>query len=287
MSKLKHVVKTKDKDGKDIELAILLPSAQVKQKAQMIRARTWADAVKNGVIMREVLDQHLREQGLWDDKREADFKRIRDELLANKLKLDSGGIRKSEGRTIALKMASLRNEYSNLLSQRNRVDNNTADAIADQAQFNYLVAACTVYDDSKKPYFTVTGFDPSLDAYIERATEQAAQDCANKLAEVMYGTEEDIDSKLPENEFLRKYGFADDKNRLINANGDLIDEDGRLINENGRFINKAGEYVDKNGTRVDEDGNYIVEFKPFLDDEEEPSAEASEEKEAAPDSETE
>lgn len=273
MAKLKHVVKTKDKDGKDLELAILTPSAQVKQRAQVIRARTWGDAVKNDVIMREVLDTYLRKQGLWDDAREAEYRRIRDALLENKLKLDAGGIRKSEGRKIALEIRKLRNEYGNLLSQRNRVDSNTADAIADQAQFNFMVAACTVYNDTQKPYFTLTGFDPSLDAYIERIEEEASRDVATKLAEVMYGNEDDLDNKLPENEFLRKYGFADEKNRLINKDGKLIDEDGRLINDDGRYINEAGEYTDKDGKPVDKDGNYIVEFKPFLDDEEDEPAE--------------
>jgi hypothetical protein len=271
MAKLKHVVKTKDKSGAELELAILTPSAHVKQKAQMIRARTWAEAVKNDVIMREVLDTYLRKQGLWDDDREAEYRRIRDALLDNKLKLDSGGIRKSEAKKIALEMRRLRGEYGQLLSQRSRVDNNTADAIADQAQFNFLVAACTVYNDTQKPYFTLNGFDPSLDAYIERGEEEATRDVANKLAEVMYGSEEDLDSKLPENEFLRKYGFADEKNRLIDNQKRLIDEDGRLINEEGRYINEAGEFIDKDGKRVDADGNYVVTFVPFLDDEDEPA----------------
>lgn len=282
MAKLKHVVKTKDKEGKEIELAILTPSAQVKQKAEMIRAKVWADAVKAGVIMREVLDTHLRSQGLWDDTREKEYERIRDALLANKVKLSAGGIRKSEGRQIALEMRKLRLEYSQLLSQRNRVDRNTADAIADQAQFNYLVAACTVYNDTQKPYFTLNGFDPSLDAYVERVEEDAARDVANKLAEVLYGSEEDLDSKLPENEFLRKYGFADEKNRLINKDKKLISEDGLLIDEEGRYVNKAGEYVDKDGKRVDADGNYVVEFVEFLDDEEETAVSGD----ATPDSET-
>jgi hypothetical protein len=270
MAKLKYVVETKDKDGNAITLAILMPSAKVKHQAQLIRARYWAEAVKGGAIMREVLEQYLRDQGIWDDAREAEFRRIRDTLLDNKVRLDKGGIRKSEGRAIALEMRNLRDEYSRLLSQRNRVDANTADAIADQAQFNYFVAACTVYNDSQKPYFTFNNFDPSLESYVERAGEDAAVAAATKLAEVMYGTEEDLDSKLPENEFLRKYGYADEKNRLIDSERRLVSEDGKLINDDGRYVNEAGEFVDKDGKKVDENGNYVVEFSPFLDDDDQP-----------------
>jgi len=270
MSKLKHVINTKDRDGNDLVLAIKTPSAQVKQKAQLVRARAWAEAVKEKALLREVLDQYLREQGIWDDAREAEYRRIRDALLDSKVRLDRGGIRKSEGKRIALEMRKLRAEYATLLSQRNRIDNNTAEAIADQAQFNYFVAACTVYNDSDKPYFTHTGFEPSVDAYLERAGDAAAIDAATKLAEVMYGTEEDIDSKLPENEFLRKYGFADTNNRLVDSKGRLVDEDGRLINDEGRYINEAGDFVDKDGKPVDADGNYIVESLPFLDDDDNP-----------------
>lgn len=264
---LKQVVKTKDKNGNDLELAVITPSSQVKQRARLIYAKAWRDAIEAGAMMREALDTYLRQQKLWDDARQAEYDRIRKTLLEGERKLRTGGIRKTEAKDIALGMRRLRDELGDLLTQRNRVDANTADAQADQMQFNWYVAACTVYNDSGKFYFSKNnGHECDLDDYIERASEQASQDAANKVAEVLYGADTDSQAKLPENEFLRTYGFADEKGRLVNAEGKLVDEKGRLINEEGRFINEAGEYVDADGNRVDEDGKYLVEFSPFLDD---------------------
>ena len=54
--------------------------------------------------------------------------------------------------------------------------------------------------------------------------------------------------------------------RFINKEGKLTDSDGRLVDENGRYVNEEGDFVDKEGKRVDNEGEYLVEFKPFLDE---------------------
>jgi hypothetical protein len=83
---------------------------------------------------------------------------------------------------------------------------------------------------------------------------------------MIYGLDNNYEANLPENKFLKKYKFVDDKLRYINKNNQLTDRDGRLVDEQGRFIDKAGNFVDKYGNRVDSEGEYIAEFKPFLDD---------------------
>jgi hypothetical protein len=105
-----------------------------------------------------------------------------------------------------------------------------------------------------------------MEDYINRATDPIAIVGAQNLANMMYGLDSNYESNLPENKFLKKYKFVDDKLRLIDNKGRLVDEEGRLIDENNRFINEAGQYVDKFGSVVDVDGNYVVDFKPFLDD---------------------
>jgi hypothetical protein len=112
-----------------------------------------------------------------------------------------------------------------------------------------------------------------MEDYLNRATEQVAVLGAQNLANMLYGLDSDYENNLPENKFLKKYKFVDDKLRLIDKQGRLIDEEGRLIDESGRFINDKGEFVDKFGNRVDFDGNYVVEFKPFLDDDGNPIVE--------------
>lgn len=278
MSKqLKKVFKTIVKlfeDGKEVdkevELAVRVPTALEKQKARLVYAKSWRDAVEGGAIMREALDRYLRDQKLWDDLRQKEYDKLRSNILESERKIKMGGnagLTKKSARELALQIGDWRDEMSNLLTERNRVDGNTADALADQNQFNYFVAACTVYNDTGKPFFTLDGTNPSIEAYIDKATDKASLEAAGKFAEIWYGSDDDPTEKLPEKKFLKEFGFADDKGRLIDKQGHLVDRKGRLVDENGRFVNDKGEFVDADGQRVDVDGQYVVDFAPFLDDE--------------------
>lgn len=264
----------------DLGLAIVAPSADVKQKARLYHAKAFREAVESGAMIREQLETYLRKNKMWDDARQAEYERLRRSILANERRLAGGGIKLSEARQVALDMKRYREELQELLSQRNRIDVNTADAIAEQAQFNYLVSACTVYNEGPKegrPYFTKDGLNYSVDDYIEKGTEQVAFDAASELSKLMYGHESDILGQLPENEFLKKYKFVDEEFHLIDKQGRRVDEQGRLVDEEGYFIDEEGNRVDSEGNRVDEQGKYIVEFSPFLDDEGNPLLEDEDE----------
>jgi hypothetical protein len=93
---------------------------------------------------------------------------------------------------------------------------------------------------------------------------------AQTLATMIYGLDNNFEKTLPENKFLHKYKFVDEKLRLIDKQGRLIDAEGRLIDDNGRYIDEQGNYVDKFGNKVDKDGEYVVETEPFLDEEGKP-----------------
>ena len=83
---------------------------------------------------------------------------------------------------------------------------------------------------------------------------------------MLFGLDKDYENTLPENKFLKKYKFVDDKLRFIDKKGRLIDSEGRLIDESGRFIDENGNFVDKYGNKVDAEGDYVVEPEPFLDE---------------------
>jgi hypothetical protein len=268
MSKpLKTVFKTKI-DDKEVELAVVLPSAKVKQHGRIVHARAYNDAVQGGAMLREELEGHLRKSKLWDDERQAEYDRLRNILLDGEKTLARKNIKLKDARKLAIDMSKARVDLQDLLAQRNRVDQNTADAIADQAQFNFFVANCTVYNDTGKPVFTFDGHACNTDAYVEKGTEQHAIDAATKLSEMMFGSDKDILEKLPENQFLKKYKFVDDSYHLVDEQGRKVDEKGRLVDQEGRFVDPQGNYVDADGVPVDADGRYIAEEDGFfLDDE--------------------
>ena len=248
-------------NGQEINLAVRSPALQDQREATKYYNIAFSDALKAKAVVRAKLDDLLVEQGLWDNAKQAKFSDLQSKILEGERKLAKGGISLSEAKSTAIEMRNLRAQLRDLISVKTNLDTHTAEGQADNARFNYLVSACTVYNDSQKPYFS------SYDDYMNKSNDSVAIQAAQNLAGMLYGLENDYEEKLPENKFLKQYKFVDNKLRFINKKGQLVDEEGRLVDENGRFINEEGKFVDKNGNLVDGEGEYIVEFKPFLDDE--------------------
>lgn len=247
-------------DGKNIEFNVKQPNLSQQREAQKVYNQSFSDAVKSGSIVRARLDDLLKEQGLWDDNKEARFAAIQQEISNNEKTLATGGISLNDAKLIALGMKKLRDELKDLISVKTNLDTHTAEGQADNARFNYLVSACVVYKDNNKTYFK------NYEDYVNRSSETVAVLGAQILAAMMYGLDSEFERKLPENKFLLDYKFVDDQFRLINKDGKFVDAEGRLVDETGRYINEDGKFVDKNGSLVDEAGDYVVDFKPFTDD---------------------
>ncbi len=260
MSVNKKIVKI-DVDGKQVELAVLRPNAKQRQEAQKVYNKAFRDAVESGAILRAKIESVMREQKLWDDQKEADLRKLQTSISEKERKIRGGGIKLSEARDLALQLRRDRAELRALNSERMSLDGNSCEAQADNAQFNFFVSTCTVGANDGKPYFK------SYEDYLVREEDPAVGPAANALARMLYNLEEDYEKKLPENQFLMKFKFCDETLHLVDAQGRKVDVDGRLVDDEGRYINEAGQYVDREGNRVDADGNYLVDEKPFLDDE--------------------
>lgn len=251
-------------EDKEINLLVRSPSAEDQREATKVYNNAFSEALKAKAVVRAKLDDLLVEQGLWDDSKQNKFNQLQSQILDGERKLAKGGISLVEAKNIALAMKKTRDELRDLIAVKTSLDTHTAEGQADNARFNYLVYACTVYKDNNKRYFN------SYDDYLSKSTDIVAIESAQNLASMLYGLDSDYEEKLPENKFLKQYKFVDSKLRPINKDGHLVDSEGRLIDEDGRFVNEKGEFVDKNGNLVDKDGEYIVEFAPFLDDEGKP-----------------
>ena len=248
-------------DDKDKEFLIQTPSLEQQREAQKVYNQAFTDAIKSKSVVRAKLDDLLKDQGLWDDEKQAQFDTLQKEISDGEKRLAKGGFGLKEARTLAVKMRQLRDDMRDLISVRTSLDNHSAEGQADNARFNYLVSVCVVYNDSKQPYFS------SMEDYLNRSTDPVGLLGAQNLANIMYGLDNDYERNLPENKFLQKYKFVDDDLRFVDKQGRLIDADGRLINEEGRYINDDGKFVDKFGNLIDDEGDYVVESEPFLDDE--------------------
>lgn len=247
-------------DGVEKEFLVKTPSLNDQREAQKVYNQAFTDAIKSKSVVRAKLDDLLEDQGLWNDEKQAKFTSLQKELLDGEKRLAKGGFSLNEAKDLAIKMKGVRDEIRDLISVRTSLDNHSAEGQADNARFNYLVSVCVVYNDNKQPYFN------NMEDYLNRSTESVGLLGAQNLANMLYGLDNDYESNLPENKFLKKYKFIDDKLRLVDKKGRLIDAEGRLIDESGRFIDEEGNFIDKYGNKVNSDGDYIVDTQPFLDD---------------------
>ncbi len=254
-----------DIDGKAVKLAVKRPDHRTQQAAQLVYNRAFREAVKpsdgkSGSIVRASLESVLRDQKLWDDAKQAQFTKLNQALLEGERKLAKGGIKASEAREVAIQMRRDRWDLRQLLTERNSLDLHTAEAQAENARFNYIVSACTVYPDTGKPFWK------SEDDYLAGSSDDVALKAASAMGNLVYNLDEKFEEKLPENSFLLKYGFANKDLHLVDKAGRLVDAQGRRVDEKGRLVNDKGELVDAEGNFLTEDGDYKFEFEPFLDE---------------------
>ena len=247
-------------DGVEKEYLVRSPTLDNQREAQKVYNQAFTDAIKSKSVVRAKLDDLLEDQGLWNDEKQAKFTELQRELLEGEKRLAKGGFSLNEAKDLAIKMKSIRDEIRDLISVRTSLDNHSAEGQADNSRFNYLVSVCLVYNDTKQPVYK------NMEEYLNSSTEKVAIMGAQNLANMLYGLDNDYESNLPENKFLKKFKFIDDKLRLVDKKGRLIDREGRLIDESGRFIDEEGNFVDKFGNKVDKDGEYLVDSQPFLDE---------------------
>ena len=131
-----------------------------------------------------------------------------------------------------------------------------------------MFADCLVYEETGEKYFP-----GGLEEYTAAVNDAAAAKGATEFYYLISGSE-NLDDSLPENEFLKKFKFADDKNRLVDTDGRLISRDGKHIDDQGRYVrwNDDGSsvFVDVEGKELNDEGEYDVETSPFLDEDGEP-----------------
>jgi hypothetical protein len=258
---MKNSVDVTGKNSKEETVTVIVkkPTPNQEGKAKIHSNKVFAEAITNGALLRAKLTDHMIQQGLWDDKKEEQLKTLSDTIDSGVKRLMQGGCKLSEAKDTALEVTDARQEQLILLSSRRNLDEFTAEGQAENAQFDFLCAACILNEEGKPAY-------TNLDGYLKEADSELAIKAATQLAELTNGLDPNWEKKLPENEFLMKYKFVNEDLQLIDKDGSRVARDGRLVNDEGRYVDENGDYINYDGDKVDKDGNLIVEFVEFEDD---------------------
>jgi len=254
-------------DDNKVNIVIKKPNNVLISQAQRVGAKAWTDCVRDGIMTKKELEKFMKDQGIWDDGKDQEQKKLVEEIssLEKKLFIGSQGhgkLKASEGKEIAIQMRIKRAELRDLIGEKLSLEQNTAEAISDNVRFDFLVATCTFYENGQKVY-------SSLDDYQSRSDGEPAFTAASTLAGMLYSVDRDFEAKLPENKFLKMFNYVNEDLSLVNKEGDTVDLEGRRIDKNGFYLNDEGQRVDKDGNLLDESGNYVPTVEYIPDDEEE------------------
>lgn len=262
-------------DGSTSKIVVKRPNANLINKAQMIGAKVWTESVKDGLFTKISLNDFMKENGIWDEAKEDKQHTITEniKLLERQIALGVDGrkLKVSEGKRKAIEIRQLRIELRRLISEKIGLEANTAEGLADNAKFNYLVANCTYNDKGEKVY-------KSLAEYDENSDDEVAFAAAATLGQMMYNLDSSYEEELPENQFLKKFNLVDEDLSLVDKSGNRVDVDGTKVNDKGWLVNDSGDRIDREGHLLNEQGQILLQAEYEDDVSETPKPKATRKK---------
>ena len=250
-------------NGDTQTIVVKRPGNNVMSQAQKVGAKVWTECVRDGIMTKKELEKFMKDQGIWNEGKDLEQEKIVKKISSLEKELYFGGktgkMKASRGKDIAIKMRQERIKLRDLLAQKLGLEQNTAEALSENAKFDFLVANCTFRDDGSTPVYN------NIEDYNSRADDEIAFEAATALAALTYSVDKDFEAKLPENQFLKKFNFVDEELSLVNTDGETVDTEGRRIDDSGYYLNDEGHRVDQEGNPLDENGNFVPTVV-YLDD---------------------
>jgi hypothetical protein len=255
-------VKFADKEKATIKIYVEKPNNDVVKRADRCKAKAWNECIMDGIVTKKELSTLMKQRGIWSEVKEDEQEAITKEInrLEQQLYLECGKreSKKEEGKTLAIDIRRKRNELRDLIGEKMSLEENTAEALADNSRFDFLVAHCTYHKNGQRVY-------KDMEDYNSKSADEIAFAAASELATIMYAIDSDFEKNLPENKWLKNRELVNDDLALVNKDGKRVDLEGRVIDENGYYLDDKGNRVDKQGHPLSEDG-----FYEEVDDEDQP-----------------
>lgn len=201
------VVESKDNLGNDVKVVVVKPGAKELEGARLYMNQTFRKSVESGAYLRSKVWEIMRSQGAWDDEKQKQLDELTDRIEENTKKLSVGGTI-SAGKEAALQLRRDRFFLNMLTAYQKQLDQFTVESATEDSNIDFLSSVCIRKENGDLVFNDV-------DDYKNRASEPFAIEAATKLAYILYNVDPDWQKKLPENQFLQKFGFMNDKLELI------------------------------------------------------------------------
>jgi hypothetical protein len=221
-------------NGEQKTVYVKHPDPRVEAEANMYASKVFSKLAKgggDGLLIRSRLDEFLRDQGLYTDADLEAISKISERISDLESKLVTGGLKKSEGKKLAIELRRCRYALLALLSKRMEYDANTIEHHSERARTNYITSKCLCYEEDV-PIFK----SPEDYQFDDTGLKDLLVEPIRRIGALCSSYDPEYESKLIENKFLKKYGYCNDKFDLVNENGELVDEHGRRIDADGNLL---------------------------------------------------
>lgn len=236
-----------NKDLQDAQMAYNIKMAELMRADKKLMSRT-------------ELQRYLRDHSIWTEEDENLSRLLQTQLRTMERKLAEGGIKLEEAKRLAIQMKYNRALLLALTNKKTDMDNITMEYVAENHRFKFLMTRCIKDQDGNPAIRSIGECDLRQD-------DPMLIDAAAKLNSIIYNYDSQFFDKLPENKWLKNFGFVNKDGMLSDPDGKPVSIDGKLVRDDGRYIDENGDLVDVDGNRVNEDGEFVVENpKPFLDE---------------------
>lgn len=249
--------------GKETMVLVKVPSYEDIEEADNVYNSKVAELVrmnKRGkkMLLRVELDEFLRESGFWTEQDEIDVAKLQAELDETLKAVKKGGIKLSDGREACIRAGELRAQVFAILAKKQKFDDTTVEAVAENERTDYLIYKCTCYPETMQDYWN--SFEDMKNDKVSEAYRKAS----GAMFEFMNGISADVDKNLPEVRWLRRFNFVDDNLNYtdrktgkpvdrFNRPVEVLDEDLDLAEITDNFygdIKEESPYLDDDGTEV-------------------------------------
>ncbi len=215
-------LQNKEKSLEEVKLAVKRPNHEQQQEAQLIYQRFMNKYLKEGIMPRVKLEVMVK-----DEERDKEEKELARKINDCREQLKRGGIKKSQAVKLAKESIKLNFDWLRLNREKNEVLNNSAETLADNHRFNYLVSCATVYSTSDKPVFN------SYDDFLKEDNlgNQVPAIAGEYYAKLIHNLDDDFRKDWPEYRFLQRFNYVNDKLQFVDSEGKLVDFDGKPLPE--------------------------------------------------------
>jgi hypothetical protein len=183
-----------ESDGKKYRVRALFDIG-LTRRAKIVEDKAKQTAIRNGRLTKAEAIKLAIGQGMWDEEREKKRARLQFDLDVGEIVLTKCAVPSDDERRIALEMREERRQLRELMGSINSLEQETAEAFASQARFDFLVASLTTESGTGRRVFR------DAEDYRSRGDEPVAQLAGNAMAQ-LYGLTDPYNFE-PEERVLR------------------------------------------------------------------------------------